>query len=474
MNMMFPTPAFASSTSTTGWSHSLATTGSRDNATLANPAPLYRFFPNPQHNTPTLPQFTSLAGSQAWGSPPQNLAFAHASAGNHQGSYQGWLPNLTTLDLGTVFGPGLQGTTRFLGSLTQTESLQQTPLPIYPPMSYGGYVGYLPPYGLAQNSPYSMTIGWTSGYPSQPLYGVGTAAPTFPFLPQPPAQRVLYRFEPDSLEPPPPPEVDPANPNPSTPTLNGRSGVGADEQWSFWGDPHVGLTRNATALDLNTAGDTQFDIVDAGTWNLLKDRGINLNATTEKFSHWNLSVTTKVGLDINGAGLTFNADGQLTIAGETINKGETVKLEDGTTVTFDGTTVLVNTDPTHAEYNLGFKLVDSGKDENGKRIFYIDSFAKPHAGGVLKDNIKPTGIWEGFGEESPDAEKTLSQPKSTFLRNSLLESGQANLFWKANTGRGNVIVSKQGGGSTEGTLGQADPMIATLQPVITPPPQAGS
>jgi len=347
---------------------------------------------------------------------------------------------------------------------------------------HGGYVGYLPPHGLAPNSPSSMTIGWASGYPSQPLHGVGsqptpmigTAAPTFPFLPQPPAQRVLYRFEPDFLEPPPPPTVAPANPNPSAPTLNGRSGVGADEQWSFWGDPHVGLTRNATALDLNKQGDTQFDIVNAGTWNLLKDRGINLNATTEKFSHWNLSVTTKVGLDINGAGLTFNAAGQLTIAGETIHKGETVKLEDGTTVTFDGTSVLVNTDPTHAEYNLGFKLVDSDKDENGKRIFYIDSFAKPHAGGVLKDNIKPTDIWEGFGEESPEAEKTLSQPESTFLRNSLLESGQANLFWKANTGRGNVIVSKQGGGSTKGTLGQADPMIATLQPVITPPPPAGS
>ena len=170
--------------------------------------------------------------------------------------------------------------------------------------------------------------------------------------------------EPPTREPPEPPEIVPPREWPV---------VAKDETAKVWGDPHfVG------------ADGGKFDVQgEAGkTYNLLSDSGLKLYGT---FDGWGNGITVvgSTGLTVNGAGgeskVLFNAKkDKVSVDGKELQKGKSVVLADGGTVTRKGKDVIATT----AE---GYRIV---QHDQGK---HIDAEVTSGKRGVHNGQM-PTGL----------------------------------------------------------------------------------
>lgn len=240
----------------------------------------------------------------------------------------------------------------------------------YPPLPMGGGLPF------PMNPPNGMNGSNTGGY----LPAFSNNQPPSWMQPQPPV--VDHCMPP--LPPPPPPQI-----------------VGANENAVMWGDPHIGDSDRADKTN-NKA--ISFDVTDAGVFNVLEDKDVQLNANFEKFPQWGPTVTTEIGLNLKGNKVHIGKDGSTMVNGQALVDGKNITLPDGATVSVTGNKVKVATNPNSGEYDMEFEVVDSGqKNPDGSAIKYIDTKVSSRDKGVLFDGQAPKGILgEGFdadGEE---------------------------------------------------------------------------
>ena len=174
-----------------------------------------------------------------------------------------------------------------------------------------------------------------------------------------------------------------------------RRRVIADLQHSaYWGDPHV---ADADRPQQNAAINN-FTVTGPGTYNLLKDKGIELNATHKKYNTWAIEVTDKIALNLPNVNLSLHSNGTLLLNGKPFTGTQT--LENGVKLSFNGTKLTVNTG-TGGEYDLEFNIRTTGHlNADGGAVSYLDTQVVSRERGVFSDGEMPTGILgEGFDED---------------------------------------------------------------------------
>jgi hypothetical protein len=178
-------------------------------------------------------------------------------------------------------------------------------------------------------------------------------------------------------------------------TITSRGTVAAEQNSSYWGDPHV---ADADRANQNNRNASNFIVTGAGTFNLLKDKNISLSAEHKKYDKWKIDVTNQVNLALGDSKLVYNAYGEPTLNGVKLEKDKLMTLSDGSKVTWNGSNKLNVTNANYGEYNLDMTVQTSGnKNADGTNIKYLDTYVTSTNKGVFSDGIMPTGILgEGF------------------------------------------------------------------------------
>lgn len=163
----------------------------------------------------------------------------------------------------------------------------------------------------------------------------------------------------------------------------------------YWGDPHV---ADADRPQQNNQYSNNFTVTGPGTYNLLKDKGIELNATHKKYNTWAIEVTDKIALNLPNVNLSLHSNGTLLLNGKPFTGTQT--LENGVKLSFNGTKLTVNTG-TGGEYDLEFNIRTTGHlNADGGPVRYLDTRVASREYGVFSDGEMPTGILgEGFDED---------------------------------------------------------------------------
>ena len=179
-------------------------------------------------------------------------------------------------------------------------------------------------------------------------------------------------------------------------TKNGGSTepVAANETGKVWGDPHF----------VGGDGD-KFDVQgEAGkTYNLLSDKGLQVNGRFDKFNNDGLTVVGQTGIKVRGSdGQTsevgLSKDGTATIDGQKMQEGQTYNLADGGTSTLNGKKL---TTTTGEGYTIEQDVAGSGNNS------YIDMTVKTGKNGV--DNGRMPG---GLLGQTFDADKIARNGKT--------------------------------------------------------------
>ncbi len=203
-------------------------------------------------------------------------------------------------------------------------------------------------------------------------------------------------------DPPPAPTPAPApkpEPKPEAP-------IAANQHTAYWGDPHV---ADADRLNQSNTKAVNFDVQGKGTYNLLTDKGVVLNAEHKEWGDPAANkdkgatpyVVGKVDLSLGDQKLALDDKGNATLNGKAIEKDKPVTATDGTVVKWDGNK-LEAANANKGEYNMSFTL-NKSTDEKGNNTSYIDTNITSTAKGVNSDGVMPTGILgEGF-----DADKNV-------------------------------------------------------------------
>ncbi|MFN7310412.1 MAG: hypothetical protein ACK5T0_03490 [Vampirovibrionales bacterium] len=228
------------------------------------------------------------------------------------------------------------------------------------------------------------------------------------FKPQPKTQPdlVLPIYIPQPTpEPPTPPDPEPARPI-----------VAANEDSAYWGDPHVVDADRADKTDKRTH---QFDVMGEGTYNLLKDKNIQLNAEHKSVPGWQAPggvlpwVTKKVDMLIGDQQLVLDDSGNATLNGKALEKDKPFTTKDGSVLKWNGTELTAE-NVNNGEYNMKF-AVNTAKDNNGQDVSYIDTDVSTTAKGVNSDGVMPSGILgEGFDADN-EVRIALKNAQATYL-----------------------------------------------------------
>jgi hypothetical protein len=223
--------------------------------------------------------------------------------------------------------------------------------------------------------------------------------PTAPFVKPDPAMYIPQLKPEAPIVAPPKPEapiIPPPKPAP----------IAANQHTAYWGDPHV---ADADRLNQSNTKAVNFDVQGKGTYNLLTDKGVVLNAEHKEWGDPAANkdkgatpyVVGKVDLSLGDQKLALDDKGNATLNGKAIEKDKPVTATDGTVVKWDGNK-LEAANANKGEYNMSFTL-NKSTDEKGNNTSYIDTNITSTAKGVNSDGVMPTGILgEGF-----DADKNV-------------------------------------------------------------------
>jgi ribosome-associated protein YbcJ (S4-like RNA binding protein) len=186
--------------------------------------------------------------------------------------------------------------------------------------------------------------------------------------------------------------------------------VAPNEAASIWGDPHVKVADNKSAnLRL-----VDYDIQDQGTYNILQDKGITLNATFQKQDQAHqVSVTKEAGLTLGSEKLLIKSDGNVTIDGAALTTGQSKTLKDGSVVSYVGNNLKVKT-ATAGEYDLNFDLKQQW---GGSDYMNVDVMSRSQ--GVAADGVLPSGILGETFDADNIIETAAKQPIASYQRPAL-------------------------------------------------------
>ncbi|MCE2930419.1 MAG: hypothetical protein LW809_03395 [Vampirovibrionales bacterium] len=167
------------------------------------------------------------------------------------------------------------------------------------------------------------------------------------------------------------------------------------------------------SLTTNRFNQTTFSNLQ-GTYNLLKDKNIQLNAEHKSIPGWQQPggvlpwVTKKIDMLLGDQQLILDDNGNATLNGKALEKEKPFTTKDGSVLKWNGTELIAE-NTNNGEYNMKF-TVNTLKDANGQDVRYIDTDLSSTAKGVNSDGVMPTGILgEGF---DADAEVRLALKKA--------------------------------------------------------------
>jgi hypothetical protein len=142
---------------------------------------------------------------------------------------------------------------------------------------------------------------------------------------------------------------------------------------SITGDPHF------TGFD----GETYDVMGEAGkTYNLLSDKGVQVNGKFVQWGDKGATVLGSVGLTVGDSKIQYDNNGAPSINGETMEKGRAYQLDDGGVAVWDGNKLTVRTD----EYDIN---VTQRKDPKGN---YLNVAVEINEGGPMADGVAPDGL----------------------------------------------------------------------------------
>lgn len=146
--------------------------------------------------------------------------------------------------------------------------------------------------------------------------------------------------------------------------------VAANQKARAYGDPHI-----------DGADGEKFDFDDHGIYNLLQDRGLNINAEMAPAAG-EKSVITNVGMNIGGSQVQMLPNGSMVINGRPVQleNGQTLQLPDGSIISKNGNDINIKT----SEYDV--KLTSRARGQ------YFDVDVKSKQQGVMADGVAPSGI----------------------------------------------------------------------------------
>jgi hypothetical protein len=185
--------------------------------------------------------------------------------------------------------------------------------------------------------------------------------------------------------------------------------VAAGESARMWGDPHI-----------EDADGGKYDFNEHGVFNLLNDRGVNLNAKLGG-KEGGPTYIQQAGLVINNRNIRVDPDGKVMInQGENgqdveLKDGETRQLGDGSYITKNGNIITAGT----PEYKMEF---ETNKEHDGNR--YMDVKVSTKDGGVMLDGQKPAGMLGETFDEDKEKQTALREKGDFYKRNNLFETGQ--------------------------------------------------
>lgn len=237
---------------------------------------------------------------------------------------------------------------------------------------------------------------------------LGTLANRFQQQPQYPIQQQQPQYpiqQPSPYMPAPRPQVQ-YNTNINNTWLNtinkafsGQFGVEANKTARAWGDPHI-----------EGANGKKFEFQELGTYNLLKDSNLNVNAQTAKWNN-GTTVISDVGIKAGNDLVKISNGGIVNLNGEnvTVNDGQSLQLIDGRQIKRTGNAYELNSN----EYIL--KVLDNGS--------HLDVNTTSKDVGVLSDGVAPTGI---LGEtfDSTNTKSGLVNDLGTYQRGNLFDGGR--------------------------------------------------
>jgi hypothetical protein len=186
--------------------------------------------------------------------------------------------------------------------------------------------------------------------------------------------------------------------------------VAVNEHARLWGDPHV-----------NDADGGAYLFPQAGIYNVLQDKGLTVNAQTNKMaSDPSATVMSEAGATVGSRTVHVTADGTTTVgyadpansSTTILQDGQTMALDDGSSITKTGNNISLTT----PEYNLQFSTM---QQYNGSNFLDIDAWSKGQ--GVQADGVAPSGL---LGETFDADNIPQTAPKldsSAYSRSSLIE-----------------------------------------------------
>jgi hypothetical protein len=171
----------------------------------------------------------------------------------------------------------------------------------------------------------------------------------------------------------------------------------------------------ASDQKVHTATGGAYNFKQPGTYNLLADKNVNLNAKVEGQP----ALVTQAGLKLGTRELTVKADGTAQLGNGpfaiVLQDGQTIKLADGSSISKNGSEITAST----PEYKIVLKASDTTKDHLAP---HLDVKVQSKDKGVMADNAAPTGVLgEGFSADSHQQNAAMLDA-STYKRNGLFDN----------------------------------------------------
>ena len=152
----------------------------------------------------------------------------------------------------------------------------------------------------------------------------------------------------------------------SAPEMDPISGKGR-----IWGDPHF-IGADGGKYDVQGRA--------GGIYNLLSDKGFQMNGRFDAWGGGGATVVGEVGIVANGNRITVEKDGDVKVNGRYLRDGQCVTLCDGTTVTKNGKKVEIKSN----EWDVSIQAVGS------RRGGYLNIDVSTD--NAVSDGVKPHGL----------------------------------------------------------------------------------
>jgi hypothetical protein len=188
-----------------------------------------------------------------------------------------------------------------------------------------------------------------------------------------------------------------------------------NEHARIWGDPHI-----------DEADGGKYDFQQVGLFSVLKDKNMALNVNTVAGGQNNaVTLINKSGVvvgsrtvqvDSNGKVTVGYADSNITTAPITLQNGQTVLLDSGSSITKNNDKVTLQT----PEYKVQF---DTGEMFEGIQHMNIDVWTK--AGGVFSDGVAPTGLLGETFDDDTTQQTGTKQSVASYAQSSLFDRSVA-------------------------------------------------